>query len=78
MTLQKRQRIISLCDILKMSISSNNGLLNYRYRDIDICLTDSSIFCPFVRPLLAILYSGNQDNKGLNLGLFRDFLRDIK
>jgi hypothetical protein len=28
--------LISLCDISKTSISSNNGILNYRYRDVDI------------------------------------------
>jgi hypothetical protein len=40
--------VLSLCDISKLSKSSINEILNYRYRDIDSCLTDSSIVCPSV------------------------------
>jgi transposase InsO family protein len=40
---------VSLCDISKILISSNNGIINYRYRSIDSCLTDILIFCPSVR-----------------------------
>jgi hypothetical protein len=41
---------LKLCDISKISILSKNGMIKYRYRDINSCLTDSSIFYPSVRP----------------------------
>jgi hypothetical protein len=73
-------RKVSLCDISKISISSNNGIPNYRYRDIDSCLTDSSLLCPFVRPFIAQIISFKSRQKRLNprLRYFRDFLRDTK
>jgi hypothetical protein len=64
---------VSLCDISKISISSNNGIVNYRYRDIDSCLTDSLIFCPFVPPLMAHLIFWKSRQKGLESGAFSRF-----
>jgi hypothetical protein len=37
---------LSLCDISKLSKSSNIEILNYRYRDIDSCLTVLNTFPP--------------------------------
>jgi hypothetical protein len=46
---ERRGERVSLCDILKLSKSSNNEILNYRYQNFDSCLTDSSIFRLSVR-----------------------------
>jgi hypothetical protein len=40
--------IVSLCGISKLTKSSNNKILNYRYQNVDSCLTDNSIFEPSV------------------------------
>jgi hypothetical protein len=72
------QKALSLCDISKISISSNNGIPNYQYRDIDSCLTDSSIFYPFVRPLVGQIISWKSRQKRLKSGAVSRFFAEHK
>jgi hypothetical protein len=74
----KKMWNVSLCDISKISISSNSGIPNYQYFDIDTCLADSSIFCPFVCPFVAHLISWKSTQKRLKSGLFLNFFGDTK
>jgi hypothetical protein len=73
-----KQLCISLCDRSKILILSNNEIPNYRYRDIDSCLTDSSIFCPFVRPLVGQTITWKSRQNGLKSGAFLRFFAEHK
>jgi hypothetical protein len=67
-------QLLSLCDISKISISSNNRIPNYTYRYIDSCLTNTSIFCPFVRPLVGQIISLKSNTKTAQIrGIFAIF-----
>jgi hypothetical protein len=44
-----RNQLLSLCDKLKLSESSNNQIINTRYIDIDTCLSDNLTGCLVVR-----------------------------
>jgi hypothetical protein len=72
--MKKKTKRISLCDISKILISLNNGIPNYRYRDIDSCLITGY----FVRPLVGQIISWKSRQKRLKSRAFSRFFAEHK